>query len=496
MVFILVHSITSDYFCIKIKGMNKLIGRDKEYTELKRCLNSDRSELVIVHGRRRIGKTFLIEEFFNQQFDFKYVGAHGMDTRRQLNNFLKVLNSYSAKQFNHLRNWDEAFYALEEYLSTLPANRKRIVFIDEMPWMDSGRSIFVSALENFWNGWAMSQRNIMLIATGSATSWMKDKIVANKGGLHARITCNLHLAPFTLNETERYLTSRGIEWDRYQLTQTYMVLGGVPFYYSLIEPELSFTQNVDRLFFNEGALLKLEFNELYHALFDHADLYTAIVELLSKHESGMTSKDILQSLSSKSSNIVKALKNLERSDIIEKWLQYGNKRRGAVYRLTDFFSLFYFRFLADNLSHDNEWWNNHRDSGRIFDWMGNSFELVCMKHHKQIKSALGIRGIATSLSSWQIKPNKEEGTPGGQIDMIIERADRIVHLCEMKFSIGAYYIKAEYERQLRERSNLFKEMTKTNKTLVHTFITTYGVANVKNKSIVHSEVTMDDLFNS
>ena len=354
----------------------------------------------------------------------------------------------------------------------------------------------MSALENFWNGWAMSQRNIMLIATGSATSWMKEKIVANKGGLHARVTCNLHLSPFTLNETERYLATRGIEWDRYQLTQTYMVLGGVPFYYSLLDPALSLSQNIDRLFFNEGALLKLEFEELYNALFDNADLYTSIVQLLSEHESGMTSKDIFQSLSSKSSNITKAIKNLERSDMIEKWLQYGNKRRGAVYRLTDFFSLFYFKFLADNLSHDDEWWSNHLDSGNVFDWMGSSFELVCMRHHKQIKSALGIRGMATSLSTWQVKPNKEEGMPGGQIDMIIERADRIIHLCEMKFCMDTYRIKPEYERRLRDRSGLFRELTKTNKTLVHTFITTYGVANGKNRSIVHSEVTMDDLFNS
>ena len=478
------------------KHESKLIGRDKEHAELERCLNSDRSELVIVYGRRRIGKTFLIEEFFDREFDFKYVGAHGMTTRRQLNNFLNVLNSYSGKKFSHLSNWDEAFYALEEYLSSLPADRKRIVFIDEMPWMDSGKSIFVSALENFWNGWAMSQRNIMLIATGSATSWMKDKIVANKGGLHARVTCNLHLSPFTLNETERYLATRGIEWDRYQLTQTYMVLGGVPFYYSLLDPALSLSQNIDRLFFNEGALLKLEFEELYNALFDNADLYTSIVQLLSEHESGMTSKDIFQSLSSKSSNITKAIKNLERSDMIEKWLQYGNKRRGAVYRLTDFFSLFYFKFLADNLSHDDEWWSNHLDSGNVFDWMGSSFELVCMRHHKQIKSALGIRGMATSLSTWQVKPNKEEGMPGGQIDMIIERADRIIHLCEMKFCMDTYRIKPEYERRLRDRSGLFRELTKTNKTLVHTFITTYGVANGKNRSIVHSEVTMDDLFNS
>ena len=476
--------------------MGRLIGRDREYTELKRCLNSDRSELVIVQGRRRIGKTFLIEEFFNQEFDFKYVGAHGMNTRRQLSNFWKVLNSYSKKPFSRFHNWDDAFYALQEYLSTLSTERKLIIFIDEMPWMDSGRSFFVSALENFWNSWAMPRRNIMLIATGSASSWMKDKIIANRGGLHARITCHLHLAPFTLNETETYLATKGIEWDRYQLTQTYMVLGGVPFYYSLLNPELSFTQNIDRLFFNDGALLKLEFEELYHALFDNAELYSSIAQLLSEHKFGMTMNDIMNALPSKSSNISKAIKNLERSDMIERWLQYGNKRRGAVYRLTDFYSLFYFRFIANNLSHDDEWWSNHRDSGAIYDWMGHSFELVCMRHHKQIKYALGINGIATTLSSWHAKPNKKEGTAGGEIDMIIDRADRIVHLCEMKFCVDSYQIKPDYERRLRERSSLFRELTKTTKTLVHTFITSYGVANARNKSIVHSEITMDDLFNS
>lgn len=474
--------------------MNRLIGRDRECGELERCLNSNRSELVIVYGRRRIGKTFLIEEFFNQKFDFKYVGAHGMTTRRQLRNFQRVLNTYSKKQYTNIRNWDDAFFALEEYLSALPSDRKRVVFIDEMPWMDSRGSIFVSALENFWNGWAMSQRNIMLIATGSATSWMKDKIIANKGGLHARITSNLHLSPFTLNEAERYLNFIGVEWDRYQQAQTYMVLGGIPFYYSLIEPSLSFAQNIDRLFFNEGALLKLEFDELYNALFKRADLYLSIVKLLSDHEVGLTNKEIIQSLSIKSSNVTKALKNLESSDMIEKWQQYGNKRRGAVYRLTDFFSLFYFRFLQNNLSHDEDWWNNHFDSGKVYDWMGRSFELICMLHHRQIKSALGITGIATSLSSWQVKANKEQTLPGGQIDMIIERADRIIHLCEMKFSLDTYRLNPEYERKLRDRAGLFRDLTKTNKTIVHTFVTSYGVANGRNKSIVHSEVILDDLF--
>lgn len=474
--------------------MDKLIGRERERTELQRCLESNRSELVIVYGRRRVGKTFLIEEIFNQCFDFKYVGAHGMSTRRQLSNFHKVLNTYTSTRYKSFQNWDEAFHALQDYLGSLPVDRKRIVFIDEMPWMDSTRSTFLSALENFWNGWAMSQRNIMLIATGSATSWMQDKLVANKGGLHARITCNLHVAPFTLREVELYMQSRGMEWDRYQLTQAYMTVGGIPFYYSLFDPQLSFAQNVDRLFFNSDGLLRMEFDELYTALFSNSDLYIDVAELLSRHKSGLTIKDIQQLLKSKSSNLSKVLKNLERSNMIEVLPQFGNHKRGALYHLTDFYSLFYFKFLSGNYSRDENWWVNHMNSGIVYDWQGEIFELICLQHHTQIKEALGIRGVASAISAWQIKPNKSKGVSGAQIDLIIERADRIINLCEIKFCNDLYRLTPDYERHLRERSSLFKEFTKTTKTVVHTFITSYGVANARNRSIVNSQVTLDELF--
>lgn len=473
--------------------MNGLIGRTRECAELARCVASDRSELVIVYGRRRVGKTYLIEEYFNRTFDFRYVGAHGMATRRQLRNFARVLGSYSHQKYD-FKDWDEAFYGLEEYLKTLPTNRKLLVFIDEMPWMDSGRSNFVSALENFWNGWAMSRRNVMLIATGSATSWMRDKLVANKGGLHARITARLHLSPFTLQETEQYLESCNMEWDRYHITQAYMLLGGVPFYYSLLSPDLSLAQNVDELFFSPDATLKLEFDELYTALFSNTDLYLAVVKLLSGNKRGLTCSEIAQALNFNGGKISVVIKNLERSDIIEQWRQFGNKKRGTVYRLTDFYTLFYYKFVEPNLSKDAHWWSNNLSSRSIESWMGNCFELVCMKHHEQIKEALGIRGMATEISTWQVQANEKEHISGAQIDMIIERADRIIHLCEMKFCQDVYHIIKEYDQHLRERMGLFKYLTGTRKTVVNTFVTTYGVANGKYRSIVHSEVTMDDLF--
>lgn len=478
----------------KMKQLQNLIGRENERKELDRCLASERSELVIVYGRRRIGKTFLIEQHFNQNFDFWYVGRRGISTKEQLRQFGKSLAKFSERTKYKLSTWFEAFDALEEYLESLPRDRKKVVFIDEMPWIDRVHSNFVSALEGFWNGWAMSRGDIMLIATGSATSWMRDKLIGNKGGLHARITCQLHIAPFTLGETERYLDNKGIAWDRYQILQSYMALGGVPFYYSILNPTLSLAQNMDDLFFKSDGMLKLEFDELYNAIFQYADRYIEVVKTLSNHRYGMTYKDLSKSIKIEGSQLSRILKNLERCDFIERWSQYGNKKREEVLRLTDFYTLFYYRFIESNNNREEQWWSKNCNSQAVVSWMGTSFEMICLKHHRCIKEALGIGVISTATTTWHCNPNEKDGNQGAQIDMIIERADRIIHLCEIKFSVDKYNISKDYENKLRERMGLFRYLTKNKKTLVNTFITTYGVANGKNKSIVHSEVTMDDLF--
>jgi hypothetical protein len=473
---------------------NVLISREKECDELQRCLNSDRSELVIVSGRRRVGKTYLIENYFEGKYAFSFVGEHNTPAKVQLQNFMRALSRYSGQKQPKVSSWYEAFNALEDYLVGLPAEGKKVIFIDEMPWMDTQRSNFVNALENFWNGWCNRRTDIMLIATGSATSWMADKIEGNQGGLHARITCNLPLAPFNLHETEEYLRQRGCLWDRYQLLQCYMIFGGVPFYLSLLNVAESLAQNVDHLFFSPGALLRAEFDELYNALFTRADSYVQVAQLLSEKCQGLTREEILRATGIEGAFLSKILRNLERCDFITRLSQYGNRSRECVYRLTDFFTLFYYKFIEHNNAKDDTWWSNNADSRSVLSWMGLSFELVCLTHHRQIKTALGIAGVSTSISTWRSKPDAELGLPGFQIDMIIERADRIVHLCEMKFSTDLYAITADYEAKLRERMSLFRLATKNKKTLVHTFVTTYGVVGGKHKSIVHSEVTMEQLF--
>ena len=473
-----------------------IIGRKGEMAELQRCFDSDRSELVIVYGRRRVGKTFLVDQFFQETYDFTFVGGHKLSQRIQLRNFAKALKQMTGERtMRKFADWFDAFDALEEYLSSLPTDRKKVVFIDEMPWIDSLRSNFIEAFENFWNGWAARRKDILFIASGSATSWMIDKLVENQGGLHARITCQIYLRPFTLSETEQYLQRQGCLWDRFQMAQCYMFFGGIPFYLSLLDIKESLVQNVDRLCFARGGALRLEFDELYNALFIHADKYVDIVRLLAERRSGMTSSEIAKATSIDGKRMSKMLSNLERCDFLMKFRYYGKKNNDIIYKLTDFYTLFYIKYIEPNMDlYDEQWWQHHATSHSVESWQGLTFELLCLMHIRQIRQALNIGGVATEVSSWFDQADKKNAVRGSQIDLIIERADRIIHLCEMKFSQGEFRIAADYEERLRNRMELFKDKTKNKKALVHTFVTTFGVANGKFSSLVHSEVTLDGLF--
>ena len=474
---------------------SKLIGREKECTELKRCYDADRSEFVIVYGRRRVGKTFLVDQYFSGVYDFSFVGGHKLPKQRQLRNFAKALKKYSkAEKEQKFADWFEAFDALEEYWESLSWDRKKVVCIDEMPWIDSVKSDFVDALENFWNSWAARRNDILFIASGSATSWMVDKLIENQGGLHARITSSIYLRPFNLRETEQYLLSKHCKWDRYQILQCYMILGGIPFYLSLLEVNNSLVQNIDKLFFQRNGVMQIEFEELYNALFTNADQYISVVKLLTEHRNGMTRKELSGGLKLEGGKLTRILNNLERCDFITKNQFYGHKTKDSIYQLVDFYTLFYYKFIENNVTKDEQWWSHNFESRSVDTWQGLSFELLCKLHPEQIKKALGISGMSCNLSTWKVVANNTLSVPGSQIDLIIDRADRMTHLCEIKFSKGPYRITNEYELKLRERMEVFRELTKSTKSLVHTFITTYGIADGKHSSVVHSEITMDDLF--
>ncbi len=470
----------------------RLVGRERECRELERVMGSDRSEFVIVYGRRRVGKTFLVDQYFQGHYDFMFVGGHNLSRQRQLASFSRALKKFSGAASDKFSDWFDAFYALEDYLESLDSDRKKVVFIDEMPWIDTQKSDFVSALENFWNGWAARRCDIVLVASGSATSWMVDNLIENQGGLHARITSSIYIRPFTLHETEEYLKMKHCKWDRYQMLQCYMVFGGIPFYLSLINPGESLVQNVDRLFFSQGGIMRSEFDELYNALFSNADLYINVVKSLAGHHEGMSREELSKAVGLNGGTLTRVLTNLERCDFISRSRNFGYKTKDTIYRLVDFYTLFYYRFVMTDTSGDERWWAHNFESRHVSTWQGLTFELVCLMHIDCIKQKLGISGMATEISSW--RKAATDGQKGGQIDLVIKRADRIIHLCEMKFSKSEYRITEAYEQLLRQRMELFQSSTKTKFSLVITFVTTYGVADGLHHSLVHSEVTMDDLF--
>lgn len=473
--------------------MERLIGRERECEELKWALDSHRSEFVILYGRRRVGKTFLVRKFFGDSYCFHYVGAHRQKKTVQLQNFRESLVRYSGnREIPSLNNWHDAFLQLEAYLEGCREQRK-VVFFDEMPWIDSQGSDFVVELEYFWSNWVQNRDDIVLIACGSATSWMKEKLEDNQGGLHNRITHRIYLRPFYLNECKAYLIEKGFEWDDYQILQCYMLFGGVPYYLSLLRPYLSLPENVDALIFRRGGDLSDEFSELYHALFQKADRYIALVKLLSSKREGFTRSEIERHTGYSGGGLSKMLANLERCDFVVSYAQFGNKSKQTLFRLADFYTLFYFRYVENNRSRDEQYWQHHFADRSVVAWEGFTFEEVCLRHLPQIKRGLGIAGMATEASSWRYVPQKGDERKGAQIDLVIKRADKLIHLVEMKFSEKPYTISKDYEQHLRERKDLFMEVTGITRGPVLTFITPFGLSGI-HSSMVHSQLTAKDLF--
>ena len=470
--------------------MKALIGRHQEIKDLDRCMQSDRSEFVILYGRRRVGKTFLINQYFDNKFTFRFVGTRNSDRVVQLQNFANTLKEFSNSVFvPEIKDWFDAFHKLEEYLRSVKTKKKKVVFFDEMPWMDTPKSGFVSALEYFWNSWAAHTEDIVFIACGSATSWIVEKIIKNRGGLYCRATAHLYLRPFTLAETEQLCNAAGFNWDRFQIAQAYMILGGVPYYYTLLNKKLSLAQNIDNLFFSsKNAPLRVEFTELFASLFDNYEKYLDVIDVLSERREGFTRSELSQRTSIVGTGLTTILENLERCDFIVGYSGFKGGKYNMIYRLCDFYTLFYYHFAEKHKYKDTAFWEKSSDKPVVTSWQGFSFELVCLLHLKQIKKALGISGIATSSSTWRSKDRTS------QVDLVIERADRLVNLVEIKFSKNQYVITNDYDLKLRNRMGQFQNETKTKYGVNYIFITTYGVSNAYGYSIVGADIKLDDLF--
>ncbi|MBC7553580.1 MAG: AAA family ATPase [Taibaiella sp.] len=475
--------------------MEPLIGRYDERELLENALTSASAELIAVYGRRRVGKTFLIRSVFAPYMAFECTGIHGATLKAQLQNFTYSLQK--ALKTNVImavpKSWLEAFQVLESYLQPIIEERRAVVFFDEFPWIHTPKSDFLGAFSHFWNHWASRHPHLTVVICGSAASWLITNVVNSKGGLHNRVTLKLRLEPFTLKEAELYLKANGAILDRYQVLQLYMVMGGIPHYLKMVRPGESAAQAVERTCFAGNGMLRDEFGNLYSSLFANYSNHVEIIKVLSKKTAGLTRNEIIKEIGMNTGGTVsKILTELEESGFIKQYVPFGRTVKYAVYRLIDEYSVFYLKYI-DKKSAAPGSWLRVAESASWHNWSGFAFESVCLKHIGNIKKALGIAALYTEESVWRQKAEPE--MPGVQTDLLIDRADYCINVCEMKFSTGEFTITKSYAAEIAQKQNSFKARTKTRKALFFTMITTYGVTrNIYYTGHVLNEVKMDALF--
>ena len=470
-----------------------MIGRDNEIRVLRSAVDSDKSEFVALYGRRRVGKTFLVSEFFNGKFAFHHAGLEGASRRETLASFREALQRQGRPACPRLTSWIRAFSELESLLEGLPAGKK-VVFLDELPWYDTPKSGFLCAFESFWNGWASVRKDILLVVCGSATTWLIDKVIRNRGGLHNRVTRQLPIAPFTLKECEEYARYKHLDFDRKQIAECYMAFGGVAYYWSLLQGGDSAAQNFDRLFFGPADEMRNEYSRLFASLFKRPTRHMAIVEMLGKRKAGMTREEIVGLLPEGSGGEVShCLEELCDCGFLRRYNMPGTLKKGSIYQLIDNYVLFYFNFLRNRKGTDDRFWTLSYASGSVNAWRGLAFERLCLWHIPQIRAALGISGVLTDVYSWRAKKGASGEKPV-QVDMLLDRGDNMIDLCEMKFSSGEYEIDAAENRRLADRVETFMRQTKTRKGVRVVMVTSFGLKHNKYSGNVQSVVTLDDLF--
>ena len=472
-----------------------LIGRKEEKETFKYCLNSSESKLIAVYGRRRVGKTFLVRNYFKSQIKFEIAGLYKGELNDQLTHFASTMVKYGWQEagLHPPKSWKMAFDMLERYIHSIDGQQKKIIFLDEMPWLDTPKSKFIMAFQNFWNSFCTKRNDIICVICGSAASWIIKKVLKSKGGLHNRVSEKIRLAPFNLHEAEQFLQHKSIRWSKYDIAQLYLCTGGIPYYLDAVRKGESVVQFINRACFSKDGILVEEYNILFDSLFDNSHRHYEVVEALQTKLKGLNRKEIIDNTSLESGGaLTTVLNELEESGFIQRVVPYQKNKTKSLYKLTDNFVIFYLKFMRIKSASSKQNWGNMSKSQSWISWSGLAFERLCFAHLSQIKKALKLEAIESQISTWSQKDKNE----GAQIDLLIDRADRIINVCEIKFSKSEFTISKDYAKRLRNKVSLFSSLqTNKRKNIFLTMITTFGVTdNEYHKELVQSEVVLEDLF--
>jgi uncharacterized protein len=461
-----------------------MIGREAQTKIMQDAIQSKNSSFVAITGRRRVGKTYLIKEVYEKNICFSVSGIQNANLQAQINNFVQKIAEFNNTMLvlGTVNDWQKVFILLKSYLKELPKNKKQVIFIDELPWIATAKSGFIQLLAHLWNDYLSQEKHFILVVCGSATSWITQKIINDKGGFHNRVNLPIHLKPFTLAETKLFLKSKNISFTDTGIAEIYMILGGLPYYLEQIKKGESPSKAIERICFSETGILKSEYNNLYKALFTNWENHEAIVAILAQSHNGLTRESIIQkSKISAGGPFTRAMSDLVLTGFVEESNPFGKKKRGSIYRLVDEFSVFYHHFIKGNEKKDSSVWQIISNSQKYKIWRGYAFETLCMKHINEIKNALGIRNVYTETFSFTKKGTATTG--GFQIDLIIDRKDAAINLCECKFYESNFEITKKYAQEIKQRKTAFQEETKTKKMIINTFIA--------NENIIENEHSLE-----
>jgi uncharacterized protein len=487
--------------------MSELIGREEEQATFRQMLSSRKSEFYALYGRRRIGKTYIVREFFSKQdcVFFQSVGIKDEKLKIQISAFTKEIGNtfYSQAELKPQDNWMNVFEQLTKGIELIPKNKKVVLFFDEFPWMATKRSKLLEALDYYWNRYWVNDRRLKLIICGSSTSWILKKILNSRGGFHNRVTGTMLLEPFTLAESRKYLNSMGIQLNQKQILQIYMVTGGIPHYLSYIKKGLSASQNIEALAFSKNGLLQSEFNKLFASLFEHSEVHEELMEVIASHRYGIEQAELIRKTKRASSGgrISEKLRELEQAGFIISFIPYGHKQKGMYYRAIDEYILFYFRWIKPTTvtiqkqDRTKGFWDLQYNTPAWRSWSGYAFESICYKHISQIRKALNINAGAV-VGSWRYAPRKGNEEMGAQIDILFDRNDGVVTVCEIKHTEEPFPIDKHYAKKLLNKVEVYRKQTKIDKQIFIAFIATNGLkATLYSEELVTGVVTLENLFN-
>ncbi len=484
----------------------KIIGRKEELQELDDIYTSKKAEFVAVYGRRRVGKSYLINNYFSNKkaVFFSALGLQKGSLSEQLEYFTEAIANtfYEGLKIQIATRWKDAFQLLTTAIEKQSKNQRIVLFLDELPWMNTPRSGLLMALEYFWNKYWCHYDNLKLIICGSSASWILKKIIYNKGGLHNRITKQLCIKPFVLAEVKSYLEYLGCHYNHQQVSEIYMALGGIPFYLDGVKKRLSASQNINNLYFRKGGLLFDEFDKLFSSLYQGAEAYVELIKIISKKHYGISRSDIENSvtLTQKGGSLTDRLRDLEAAGFILSFLPMGYKKRNTYYKVIDEFSLFYLTWVSSEktsllkMERNSNFWKVKYGMPEWHSWSGYAFEAVCYKHIDEIRNALDVPDGSKAIT-WRYQAQKGSNEPGAQIDLLFDRNDQSITVCEIKYTQQPFKINKAYAKNLLNKIMVFESVTKTNKQIFMTMISANGIReSIYSEDFIVGVVTLDDLF--